>query len=46
MGVEGFDEPLHVRMGPGPALAQGAEVLLHIDPGDVLIFPSSNGKSS
>jgi len=46
LGVEGFDEPLHVRTGTGPGLAQGAEVRLHIDPGEVLLFPSNGGKTS
>ena len=45
VAVEGFDAPLKVRTGAGPALAKGSEVRLHIDPREVLVFPS-NGQET
>jgi iron(III) transport system ATP-binding protein len=47
VAVEGFEMPLNVRSGAGSgqALAKGAEVRLHIDPAEVLIFPTNGDKS-
>jgi iron(III) transport system ATP-binding protein len=45
VGVEGFDEPLRVRTSAGEGIAQGVEVRLHIDPADVLVFPSNGDKT-
>ena len=44
--VEGFDQPLSVRTGTGSGVAKGTEVRLHIDPGEVLIFPANGDKTS
>ena len=44
--VEGFDRVLNVRTRVGSDVAQGSEVRLHIDPGEVLVFPFSNGKDA
>lgn len=44
--VEGFEAPLNVRTRVGHDVARGSEVRLHIDPGEVLLFPSSNGKDA
>ena len=44
--VEGFEVPLNVRTRVGHDVARGSEVRLHIDPSDVLVFPSSNGKDA
>ncbi len=46
VGVEGFDQPLNVRTGAGLQIGKGSEVRLHIDPGEVLIFPSNGAKTS
>ena len=45
VAVEGFEEPLNARAGPGAGLAKGSEVRVHIDPGEVLIFPSNDDKT-
>jgi hypothetical protein len=37
--AEGFDEPINVRANVGSPFEKGSEVRLHIDPGQVLIFP-------
>ncbi|MCC7251562.1 MAG: ABC transporter ATP-binding protein [Hyphomicrobium sp.] len=43
--AEGFEAPLNVRTGAGQPLAEGSEVRLHIDPREVLIFPSNGDKT-
>jgi len=47
VAVEGFEAPLNVRIGAGQGqtLAKGGEVRLHIDPAEVLIFPSNGDKT-
>lgn len=47
VAVEGFEAPLNVRIGAGQGqtLAKGSEVRLHIDPAEVLIFPSNGDKT-
>ncbi|AHB48581.1 iron ABC transporter ATP-binding protein [Hyphomicrobium nitrativorans NL23] len=44
--VEGFEAPLNVRTRVGHDVARGSEVRLCIDPSDVIVFPSSNGKDT
>ena len=46
VAVEGFEAPLNVRTRVGTDAAEGAEVCLDIDPGEVLVFPSCNGKDA
>jgi iron(III) transport system ATP-binding protein len=41
VGVQGFDEPLKVRVSEGVAPARGAEVNVVIDPASALVFPAS-----
>ena len=41
VGVQGFDEPLRVRVGEGGAPQRGAEVNVLIDPVSALVFPAS-----
>jgi iron(III) transport system ATP-binding protein len=40
VGVEGFDDPLKVRVREMEGWTRGAEVRVAIDPGRVLIFPA------
>jgi iron(III) transport system ATP-binding protein len=40
VGVQGFDEPLKVRVGEAVAPAKGAEVGVEINPTSALVFPS------
>jgi iron(III) transport system ATP-binding protein len=40
VGVQGFDEPLKVRVGEGVAPRRGAEVSVVIDPTSALVFPA------
>ncbi|HEX2843566.1 ABC transporter ATP-binding protein [Hyphomicrobium sp.] len=46
VGVQGFDQPLNVRTAAGLQIGKGSEVRLHIDPEQVLIFPSNGVKTS
>ncbi len=41
VGVQGFDEPLKVRVGEGVAPPRGAEVNVLVDPASALVFPAS-----
>jgi len=43
--AEGFDAPLNVRVAAGEAILKGSEVLLEIDPGQALVFPSHDDKT-
>jgi iron(III) transport system ATP-binding protein len=45
VGIEGFDAPLNVRTVAGETFAKGSEVRVHIDPGEVLVFPSNGDKT-
>ncbi len=40
VGVQGFEEPLKVRVAEGQAPARGSEVGVEIDPVSVLVFPA------
>ncbi len=40
VGVQGFDEPLKVRVGEGVAPPRGLEVNVLIDPASALVFPA------
>ncbi|MGH6815650.1 MAG: ABC transporter ATP-binding protein [Hyphomicrobiaceae bacterium] len=43
VGVEGFEQPLKIRVGESMAPERGAEVCVTIDPTNVLVFPVEEG---
>jgi len=44
VGIEGFEQPLKVRVGESDGWSRGAEVRALIDPASVLVFPAESQK--
>jgi iron(III) transport system ATP-binding protein len=44
VSVEGFEAPLNIRTSAGAGFEEGSAVSVLIDPGQALVFPSSDDK--
>lgn len=45
VGIQGFEEPLSVRVAESPALIKGCDVVVEIDPDRVLVFPANESET-
>ena len=46
LGVSGFDDPLRARVAEGHGFTRGSDIVVTIDPANVLVFPENQRETS